>query len=317
VCSQGVIQPNCSEHLLSKQWIYSVQADKPPSLVQSHPRLQHCHHRTAGQETAQSYGWSRCTPGASVLQEGSVCNPVPFSLLYSPFRYWEATLRSPRSLLSPRMHSPSSQPVLVRDAFHSSGHFCGPPLDALQQVRVPPVLRTPHEVSQQSRGAGSPPLPCWPRCFGWSLGYIWFSGLWGHSAVSCLTSEQGCRQPLLHSCNLHCSLCAVSAHTLPTLYCQDHERKEMRAKLKCSSRKQSGKPERKKCKRTARVQRTCKKSRKCKTVQKREEKSLLEQCNWGKTIKRTTDTHQLTSHLRNVFLITAVCNRGNHTLQAW
>jgi len=34
---------------------------------------------------------------------------------------------------------PSSQPVL-----HPLGHFCGPPLDTLQQVHVSPVLSTPH-----------------------------------------------------------------------------------------------------------------------------------------------------------------------------
>ena len=37
-----------------------------------------------------------------------------------------------------------SQPVLVVDVFHPLSHFCGPPLDALQQLHVSPVLRTPH-----------------------------------------------------------------------------------------------------------------------------------------------------------------------------
>jgi len=35
-----------------------------------------------------------------------------------------------------------SQPVLM--VFHPLDHFCGPILDTLQQVYVPPVLRTPH-----------------------------------------------------------------------------------------------------------------------------------------------------------------------------
>ena len=34
-----------------------------------------------------------------------------------------------------------SQPVLA-----GFGHFCGPPLDALQQVNASAVLRTPHAV---------------------------------------------------------------------------------------------------------------------------------------------------------------------------
>ena len=37
-----------------------------------------------------------------------------------------------------------SRPVLVGEVFHSLCHFCGPPLDALQQVCVSPVLRIPH-----------------------------------------------------------------------------------------------------------------------------------------------------------------------------
>ncbi|KAK4826501.1 hypothetical protein QYF61_009574 [Mycteria americana] len=35
-----------------------------------------------------------------------------------------------------------SQPVLIGEVFHPSDHFCGPPLDPLQQVHVFPVLRT-------------------------------------------------------------------------------------------------------------------------------------------------------------------------------
>ena len=56
-----------------------------------------------------------------------------------------------------------------------SDHFCGPPLDPLQQVHVFPVLgapelgrRTPDEVSpEQSRGAESTPSTCW-SCF-WAV----------------------------------------------------------------------------------------------------------------------------------------------------
>lgn len=75
-----------------------------------------------------------------------------------------------------------------RAVFHPSDHFLWP-----FSGRAPTGLSctggstsghsTPHEVSPaQSRGAGSPSLPCWPRCFGCSPGYSWLSGLWRHSA---------------------------------------------------------------------------------------------------------------------------------------
>ena len=35
------------------------------------------------------------------------------------------------------------QPFLIAEVFHPSDHFCGPPLDPLQQVHGFPVLRTP------------------------------------------------------------------------------------------------------------------------------------------------------------------------------
>ncbi|KAK4828585.1 hypothetical protein QYF61_027675 [Mycteria americana] len=52
-----------------------------------------------------------------------------------------------------------------REVFHTSDHFCGPPLDLLQQVHVLPVLRTPEldtvlQVgSHQSGVEGQNPLP--------------------------------------------------------------------------------------------------------------------------------------------------------------
>ncbi|KAK4811229.1 hypothetical protein QYF61_022126, partial [Mycteria americana] len=36
-----------------------------------------------------------------------------------------------------------SQPVLIGEVFQPSDHFCGPPLDPLQQLHVFPVPRTP------------------------------------------------------------------------------------------------------------------------------------------------------------------------------
>ena len=65
------------------------------------------------------------------------------SFLQSPSIYCKTALRSPQSLLSSWLNSPSSQPVLG-EVFHPLGHFCGLPLDALQQLHVSPVLRTPH-----------------------------------------------------------------------------------------------------------------------------------------------------------------------------
>ena len=87
-------------------------------------------------------------------------------LSYSPFRYWQAALRSPWSLLFSWLHSPSSQPDLLAEVFCPWVHFCGPPLDTLQQLCVSPVLRTPHldavlQVRPHRTGqmAGSPSWP--------------------------------------------------------------------------------------------------------------------------------------------------------------
>ena len=70
-------------------------------------------------------------------------------------------------------------------------HFCGPPLEALQQVHVSAALKTPHldavlqvrphSTEQRGRITAS---PCWPPCFGCSTGYRWLSGLRGHIAGS-------------------------------------------------------------------------------------------------------------------------------------
>ena len=53
-------------------------------------------------------------------------------------------------------------------------------------------------LTAQSRGAGSPPLSCWPHCFGCSPGHGWLSRLPGPIACSCPSSHppgpfwQGC-----------------------------------------------------------------------------------------------------------------------------
>jgi len=65
------------------------------------------------------------------------------------------------------LHSPSSQPVLIGEAFHPLDHFCGPRMDTLQQLCVSPALSTPHldavlQVRSQSteQRVGSPSSPC-------------------------------------------------------------------------------------------------------------------------------------------------------------
>jgi len=58
-----------------------------------------------------------------------------------------------------------SQPLLTGEVFQPSDHFCGPPLDLLQQVHVFPVLKAPEldaglQVgAHQSRAEGQNPLP--------------------------------------------------------------------------------------------------------------------------------------------------------------
>ncbi|KAK4815067.1 hypothetical protein QYF61_015351 [Mycteria americana] len=42
-----------------------------------------------------------------------------------------------------RLNNPNSQPFLIREVLQPSDHFCGPPLDPLQQVCIFLVLGTP------------------------------------------------------------------------------------------------------------------------------------------------------------------------------
>ena len=72
----------------------------------------------------------------------------------------------------------------------SPNHLHSPPLAPLQQVHAFPVLGAPELDAggispDQSRGAESPPLPCWPHCFWCSPQYGWPFGLWAHIAASC------------------------------------------------------------------------------------------------------------------------------------
>ena len=54
--------------------------------------------------------------------------------------------------------------------FHPLDHFCGPSLDALQQLHVSPALRTPHLYAvlqmrpHQRRAEGQDHLPCPAGC---------------------------------------------------------------------------------------------------------------------------------------------------------
>jgi len=73
----------------------------------------------------------------------------------------------------PQAEEPQISACPHREVSHVLDHFCGPPLDAPQQLNFSPVLKnsisecsTPGETSPvQSRGARSPPSPCWPLIF--------------------------------------------------------------------------------------------------------------------------------------------------------
>ncbi|KAK4818403.1 hypothetical protein QYF61_012324 [Mycteria americana] len=55
-----------------------------------------------------------------------------------------------------------SQPVLIGEVLQPSDHFCGPPLDLLQQVHVFPVLRAPELDTALQPPV--PPSPSWQGC---------------------------------------------------------------------------------------------------------------------------------------------------------
>ena len=92
--------------------------------------------------------------GHPIKESGSIFAP--------PIRY---LMMCPLSLFFSSLNSSSSQPLLVGEVFHPLDHFCGPPLDTLQQVRVSPVLRTPPRDavlqgrSHQCRVGGQDHLP--------------------------------------------------------------------------------------------------------------------------------------------------------------
>jgi len=107
------------------------------------------------------------------------------SFLAGPFRYWKAVIRSSQSLLFSRLNRPNSLSL-------SSQQSCSSPqiIFAASSGPAPtaPCLshtegsrarcRTPGKVSlEQSRGTESPPLTCWPCCWGCSPEYGWPSGL--------------------------------------------------------------------------------------------------------------------------------------------
>ncbi|KAK4823325.1 LOW QUALITY PROTEIN: hypothetical protein QYF61_000927 [Mycteria americana] len=85
--------------------------------------------------------------------------PVP-----ALFKYWKAAIRSPRSLLFSRLNNPNSLSLSL-EVLQPLDHFCGPPLDLLQQLHVLLVLRAPEldtvlQVrSHQSRAEAQNHLP--------------------------------------------------------------------------------------------------------------------------------------------------------------
>ena len=104
-------------------------------------------------------------------------------------------------------------------------HFCGPPLDVLQQVCVSSVLRTPHldavlqpsEVSPAlSRGAGTPPLPCCHTAFDVAQDTVGFLGCEGTLLTYVqLPSTRTSKSFPTGLCSLHPPDCLV----LLSIYC--------------------------------------------------------------------------------------------------
>ena len=98
--------------------------------------------------------------------------------------------------IHPAFPSPCCTPQLSacphRELFHPSDHFCGPPLDAFQQLHVSPVLSTPHlnaalqvrSHSTEQKGR-SPPSALLAVLHWMHPGSSWLSGLRGRSPGSC------------------------------------------------------------------------------------------------------------------------------------
>ena len=112
-------------------------------------------------------------------------SPSP-PLILVPFRYWEAAMKSPQSLLFTRLNNPNSQPFSIGEVLypseHSHGllwahsnqfhvlltlaapeigsrmdHCWGPPLDLRQQLHVLLVLGTPElDTVLQMRSSSDP-----------------------------------------------------------------------------------------------------------------------------------------------------------------
>ena len=78
-------------------------------------------------------------PFSLVLLEQALLKSLSF--LTIPSGYCVAAIRSLQTLLQDE-ESQLSHPVLTGKVLHSFDHFCCPPLDTLQQVKIPPVLRT-------------------------------------------------------------------------------------------------------------------------------------------------------------------------------
>ena len=83
-------------------------------------------------------------PFPLALLQQTLLESVPFLLLVSHqiLKGHPQVTSEPSPL--PAEQAQLSQPVLIAEVFHPFEHFCGPPLNALQQVCVSPVLRTPH-----------------------------------------------------------------------------------------------------------------------------------------------------------------------------
>jgi len=84
-------------------------------------------------------------PVPLVLSLSTLVNSRSPSCLYPPFKYWEATVSSPRSLLFSGLNKPSSLNLSSQERKSSQPSDClsGPPLNLFQELHILPVLGAP------------------------------------------------------------------------------------------------------------------------------------------------------------------------------
>jgi len=108
---------------------------------------------------------SLCLPPFSLipfplfLSQQTLLRSLPPSFLQPPFRYWQAAIGSLWSLSLFQVEQPQLSASPHREVIHPLDHFCGPPLDAFQQVHISSYTEdstsehsTSDEVSPAERG---------------------------------------------------------------------------------------------------------------------------------------------------------------------